>query len=202
MGRFGALSFGATGSYGSLQVETNRSIPVLGLGAVKADYRAESWSGRLEAAYALTRLAGFGISPTAALQAQSVKTPSFVEINGGTGLAAGVISQGKTNNTVRSELGLKFDYVALVGGKDVNIYISAAWGHYYARDAKFAGSLVGLNGSAFTVEGVRPSRDVALIAAGVDMKIGPNMHLGARFDTEQGSSNRSYAGSTKLRMAF
>jgi autotransporter-associated beta strand protein len=202
MGRFGALSFGATGSYGSIQTETNRSIPVLGLGAVKADYRAESWSGRLEAAYAAMRLAGFGISPTAALQAQSVKTPAFMEINGASGLPAGVVSQGKTNATVRSELGLKFDYVALVGGADVNIYISAAWGHYYARDAKFAGSLVGLTGSAFTVEGVRPSRDVALIAAGADMKVGPNMHLGARFDTEQGSANRSYAGSAKLRMAF
>jgi autotransporter-associated beta strand protein len=202
LGRFGALSVGVTGSYGSLQVETNRSIPVLGLGAVKADYRAESWSGRAEAAYALGRLSGFGLSPTAALQAQSVRTPAFVEINGGTGLSAGVISRATTNATVRSELGLKLDYAALVGGADVNIYISAAWGHYYARDAKFAGSLVGLAGSAFTVEGVRPSRDVALIAAGADMKIGSTMHVGARFDTEQGSGNRSYAGSAKLRMAF
>jgi outer membrane autotransporter protein len=202
MGRFGALSFGATASYGSLQVETSRSIPVLGLGVVKADYRAESWSGRLEAAYALSRLAGFGVSPTAALQAQSVRTPSFIETSGGTGLPAGVVSRATTNATVRSELGLKLDYVAQVAGTDVNIYVSAAWGHYFARDAKFSGSLIGLAGAGFTVEGVRPSRDVALIAAGADMKIGPNMHLGARFDTEQGSGNRSYAGSAKLRMAF
>ncbi len=202
LGKFGALSFGLSGSYGSLQTETNRAIPVLGIAGLKGSYRAESWSGRAEAAYALTRLAGFGFSPIAAIQAQSVKTPGFVETNSATGLGAGVASLSKTNATVRSELGLKLDYVAVVGGSTVNLYASAAWAHYYARDTKFAGSLVGLAGSAFTIEGARPAREAAIIAVGADMKLGPNMHLGARFDTELGGKSSSYAGSAKLRMGF
>jgi outer membrane autotransporter protein len=199
LGRFGALSVGVSGSYGSLQTKTSRAIPALGFSGVSADYRAESWSGRIETAYTLVRLNGFGVAPIAAVQAQSVRSPRFVERNGG---AANLVAHGTTNTTMRTELGMKFDYVATFANAPVNFYISAAWAHYAISDAKFSANLSGLAGSGFTVEGARPSRDAAVIAIGADMQIGSNVHLGGRFDTELAPSHRSFSGSIKLRAAF
>ncbi len=202
MTRFGAFSLGASGAYSSLQVETKRAVPVLGVNSVKGSYRAESWSGRLEAAWAAATFAGVTLSPIAAIQAQSVRTPGFTETNGFTGAAFGVTSLGRSNSTVRSELGAKLGIDTVLAGAQVNLYAKAAWAHYYVRDAGFSAGLVGLSGASFVTEGAKPARDAALLSVGADVKLSSQMSLGARLDSELSSSARSYAGSLRLRYAF
>jgi outer membrane autotransporter protein len=90
----------------------------------------------------------------------------------------------------------------MLGGSEINLYARASWAHYFSRDARFSGSLVGLAGSAFTVEGARPPRDAALLAIGSDMKLGTSIFIGGQFDTEQSATSRTYSGSAKLRVAF
>ncbi|MGL4892541.1 MAG: autotransporter outer membrane beta-barrel domain-containing protein, partial [Aeromonas veronii] len=74
MTKFGAFSLAASGAYSSLQMETNRAVPVLGANSVKGKYRAEAWSGRIEGAWAVAKISSITLSPIAAIQVQSVKT--------------------------------------------------------------------------------------------------------------------------------
>lgn len=202
MSKVGAFTFGASAAYTSLQMETNRSVPVLGVNSVKANYRTEAWSGRIEGAWAAAKFVNVTFSPIAGLQVQSVNIPGFTETNGLTGAAFGVTSLGTTNTTLRTELGLKLDMDTMVGASQVNLYAKAAWGHYVKRDVAFSASLIGIAGANFTVEGAKPARDAALLSIGADLKVTPHMTLGANFDTELSSTTQSYSGSAKLRYAF
>ena len=77
-----------------------------------ADFNAQSYGGRLEGGYRFGMLYG-GITPYAAIQAQSFHTPGFTEtdvIANGFGLAFG--SRDATDT--RSELGTRFDRVLAV----------------------------------------------------------------------------------------
>ncbi|MFC5504241.1 hypothetical protein [Bosea massiliensis] len=59
--QIGALRLGAQASYGSMQIETCRSIAVLGRG-LAADYLAEVLCGRLQAANDLFGSNGFAFA--------------------------------------------------------------------------------------------------------------------------------------------
>lgn len=202
MTRFGAFSLGASAAYGSMQMDTSRSVAVLGVNSVKASYRADVWSARIEGAYAAASFSGITVSPFAALQGHSVRTPTFSEINGATGAAFGVTSTGTTNATVRSELGAKLDANTVLGGLSVNAFAKLGWAHYLTEDAKFSANLIGLPGAAFSVTGARRSADAALMSIGADVRLGPGMVLGGRFDSEVGRNAQTYAGSVKLRIDF
>jgi outer membrane autotransporter protein len=177
-------------------------VPALGVLAVNGKYRTEGWSGRLEGALAMAKVGSVTISPIAALQAQSIRTPGFTETNNATGAAFGVTSLGRTNNTARSELGVKLDVNTVIGGSQVTVYAKAAWAHYLARDSAFTAGLVGLAGSTFTVHGAKPARDAALLSLGANMRLTPQMTIGANFNSELSQSTQGYSGSVKLNYAF
>ena len=54
-------------------------MPVLGFQPLSGDYDARGLGVRAEAAWAAFRTAGLTISPTAAIQAQSIRTDAFTE---------------------------------------------------------------------------------------------------------------------------
>ncbi len=199
--RFGALSLSASASYASMQVETRRSIPALGL-AAHADYRADVVGGRVQARYDLLDVAGFTISPLAGLQVQSVHMPSFREVNGLTGLPAGVSGESQTNTALRSELGLRVAGQTAISGRKVSLFAELSWSHAYLRETDFAASITGIAGSGFVVEGARAKRDAALLATGLDVQLAPNLTLGGRVDASVAANSRSYAASAALRMSF
>jgi uncharacterized protein with beta-barrel porin domain len=202
LGKAGALSFGISGAYSSLDVEAHRAVPVLGLASVRASYRTEAWSGRMQADYAAFRWSGISLAPMAALQAQSVTTPGFIERNGLTELPVGIISQGTTNMTARGELGLKLDVATTISAIPVLLNASAAWGHHFARDNALNASLVGLAGSGFRVQGARPDKDSTLLGASAQISLGRSTIFAANFDSEISRNSQSYAGSARLKVAF
>jgi outer membrane autotransporter protein len=57
-------------------------------------------------------------------------------------------------------------------------------------------------GASFVVAGARQERDAALIAAGLDYQIAPNMTLSGRFDGTLAANSKTYAGSAALRLSF
>ncbi len=199
--RLGALALAASASYGSMQVETKRLIPALGLGA-RAEYRADVLGGRVQAAYELFDLGGFALSPLAALQIQSVRTPSFREVNSFTGLAAGVSGDSRTNTALRSELGVRIAGQTELAGRKVKLFSELSWGHSYLRENSFAASITGIANSNFLIEGARTDRNAALLAAGLDVQLAPNVVLGGRIDASASANSRSYAGSAALRVSF
>lgn len=202
MTRIGALSLGASLGYASADVETNRAIPLIGAFAVRAKYRAEIWSGRAEAAWRLASFGGLSASPYAAFTAQNLRTPSFVERDGVTGLPSGVAVQSRDGTTARAELGLRIDAATTLFGLSTTAFGKLGWGYYARRDNQFTASLIGLPGAGFGFQGTRPDRNAALIATGIDVRLSNTVSLGARFDAELSQNTQSYAGAATLRVSF
>lgn len=199
--KLGALNLAASLSYAALQVETQRNVPALGLGAL-GNYNAQVWGGRLQAAYDLFSAGGFTVSPIAALQIQSVNTPNFRETNGLTGTDAGVTGRSHTNTAVRSDLGLRLTSLTTLGGRKVTLFTEIAWAHYYQRDITFAASVSGIANTNFVIEGARSDRDAGLFSAGADIQLTPNLTLSGRFDASVSGNARSFAGTGALRASF
>lgn len=200
--RFGALSLSAAGAWTTGQVEGSRSIGVLGVSNVTSNYNMQGFSGRLEAAYAMTKVSGLTLSPYAAFQASSIRTASFIEKNALTGLPFGLQVSAKTNAAARTELGIKLETNTQLGAMPATAFVRAAWGLNTSRDVQVTAQLVGLPGSVFTVSGTRPDRHVALLAAGGEVKLTQTVTLGSRVDAELGSRARTVQGSASVRVAF
>lgn len=195
--RLGPVDLSGALSYGSLWVETRRAIPVLGQSA-SADYRADVLAGRLQASYALFSGIGYALSPYAALQAQSVHRPGFREV-GGSGSLTGF---GGDSTALRSELGLKGQVATQFGGRSLTLFGEVAWAHDFRRDLTFSGSLTAIPSARFTVVGARRERDAALVGAGFDYRLAPNVTLGGRLDGSRAADSRSFGGTASLKVSF
>src|SRR5262249_25750367 len=101
---------------------------------LSANFNAQSYGGRFEGGYRFATLYG-GLTPYAAIQAQSFHTPGFTEtdvIANGFGLAFG--SRDATDT--RSELGTRFDQVLAVYSNAVlALRGRVAWAHDWVSDA-------------------------------------------------------------------
>lgn len=200
--RLGPLNLGAALSYGRLEHDVRRAIPVLGTGGLAASYATNAWSGRLQASVEIGSWNGLSVSPLAALQSVHVRSPAVRETSH-TGPAAGALALARRSDvTARSELGVQIDVTSAVAGLPVTGYVRAGWAHYYRRDASVSATITGLAGSGFAVEGAKPARNAALVAAGLDLRIGKNVTLGARFDGELSGPANRYGGSAQLRVGF
>ncbi|MGO4739715.1 autotransporter domain-containing protein, partial [Bosea sp. 2KB_26] len=130
------------------------------------------------------------------------RSPALTEANWA-GANAGALTLAKRNDiTSRSELGLQLDYASGLNGLPVAGYVRASWAHYYQRDAGLSASIAGLTGSGFAVEGARPARNSALLAAGLDLRLSPAVTLGARLDGELSGSTNRLGGQAQIRVSF
>ena len=202
MTRIGALSLGAALGYASADTDTTRAIPLLGSFAIKGKYRADIWSGRVEAAYRLIEVGGLVGSPYAAFTAQHIRTPGFIEYDGATGLPTGLAVDGRSNAIARAELGLRLDATTTLFGMSATAFGKLGWAYYARRDNQFNATLVGLPGSGFVFQGARGDRNAALVSTGLDLRITPAMTLGARFDGEFSTNAQTYAGAATLKVNF
>ncbi|MGO4675930.1 autotransporter domain-containing protein [Bosea sp. 2YAB26] len=199
--RLGPVNLAAAFGYGRLENEIKRSIPVLG-SALSSSYATTAWSGRLQASAAVLSWNGLTLSPLAALQAIQARSPGLIEANWA-GANAGALALARRNDiTSRSELGLQLDYANSLNGLPVAGYLRASWAHYYQRDAGLSASIAGLTGSGFAVEGARPARNSALLAAGLDLRLSPSVTLGARLDGELSGSTNRLGGQAQVRVSF
>jgi autotransporter-associated beta strand protein len=200
--KLGALSLAAASTWTTGEVEGSRAIPALGLASVKSNYNMQGFSGRFEATFAIANLAGITTSPYAAFQVSSIRTSSFVERNGATGAPVGLQVSAKTNTTARTELGLKLETAGQIGAMPATAFVRAGWGHYTSREANVTAQIVGLPGSQFTVTGIRPDQNVALIAAGAEVRLTPAVSIGGSLDAELGAQSSALKGSANFKYAF
>ncbi|TCR65372.1 autotransporter-associated beta strand repeat-containing protein [Bosea sp. BK604] len=201
MTRLGPINLAAALGYARLENDVNRSAPALG-SALSSSYVTTAWSGRFQASAAVASWNGLTLSPLAALQAIQVRSPGVAEASW-SGASAGALSLARRNEvTSRSELGLQLDVQAMLGATPVSGYVRASWAHYFQRDADLSASLIGLPGASFAVQGAKPARNAALITTGFDVRLTPNVTLGARFDGELSGTTNRYGGSAQLKVSF
>jgi outer membrane autotransporter protein len=166
-----------------------------------ASFNAQSYGGRVESGYRFGTIYG-GITPYAAIQAQSFHTPGYSETdtNGG-GFALSYNS--RTGSDTRSELGTRFDCVlALYTNAVLSLRARLAWAHDWVSDPTLAAVFQTLPGASFIVNGATPAKNSALASAGTELRLANGVTLLAKFDSEFASHSSTYAGTGTVRYTW
>jgi hypothetical protein len=125
-----------------------------------ADFKAQSFGGRVESGYRFgTPIVG--VTPYAAVQAQSFRTPGYSEVDGSAG-GFGLSYNSRTGSDTRSELGSRFDHVAAFDRNAVlTLRARLAWAHDWVSNPSLAAAFQTLPGTSFIVNGATPARNCA-----------------------------------------
>jgi outer membrane autotransporter protein len=163
-----------------------------------ADFNAQSYGGRLEGGYRIaTPFAG--ITPYAAIQAQSFHTPSYTEtslIPNGFALTF----NGRDATDTRSELGARFDRVLAVYQNAVlALRARVAWAHDWVSDPTLTPLFQALPGASFIVNGALLPQNSALASAGAELRLANGVTLLAKFDGDFASHSSTYGGTGTFR---
>ena len=164
-----------------------------------ADFNAQSYGGRLEGGYRFGMPYG-GITPYAAIQAQSFHTPSYSETDAiANGFALAFASRDATDT--RSELGARFDRVLVVYSNSAVLALRGrvAWAHDWVSDPTLAPLFQALPGASFIVNGAVLPQNSALASAGGELRLANGVTLLAKFDGEFASHSSTYGGTGTFR---
>jgi uncharacterized protein with beta-barrel porin domain len=166
-----------------------------------ANFDGRSYAVRLEGGYRVALRPGAGITPYAALQSQLFRTPAYSESDltgGGFGLAYNAVSATDT----RSELGARFDRLALLGRMPLILRGRLAWAHDWVSNPAIGAAFEALPGSAFTVNGAAPPKNSALTAASAELKLSSAWSATVKFEGEFGAGAQTYTGTGVLRYTW
>jgi uncharacterized protein with beta-barrel porin domain len=163
-----------------------------------AKFDAQSYSGRLEGGYRFAT-AYLGITPYAAIQAQSFRTPGYTE----TGVIPNGFAltfNGRDATDTRSELGARFDRVLAVYSNAVlALRARVAWAHDWVSDPTLTPLFQALPGASFIVNGATLPQNSALASAGGELRLANGVTLLAKFDGEFASHSSTYGGTGTFR---
>lgn len=191
-------------AYGWQDITTERSVTLAGTDRLRAQFNANSFSGRFEAGNrsVMPWLNGIGVTPYAAVQVTAFELPSYAEsVNGGVGTFA-LNYAAKTATSTRSELGLRSDKSFAVADAILTLRGRAAWAHDYNNDRSIAATFQALPGASFVVNGAAPARNAALTTASAEVAFVSGLSLAATFEGELSDVTRSYAGKGIVRYAW
>jgi outer membrane autotransporter protein len=166
-----------------------------------ANFNAQSFGGRVEGGYRVATFYG-GITPYAAIQAQSFHTPGYSEsdLTGG-GFALGYNSRNASDT--RSELGARFDRLLLLNPEAaLTMRARLAWAHDWVSDPTLAALFQTLPGASFAVNGATPAKNSALTSAGAELRLANGVALIGKFDGEFASHSSTYAGTGTVRYTW
>ncbi|MEA2961749.1 MAG: hypothetical protein QOI46_1847, partial [Alphaproteobacteria bacterium] len=142
------------------------------------------------------------VTPYAAVQAQSFRTPGYseVDVNGG---GFGLAYNSRTGTDTRSEIGSRFDHVAAFN-RDAVLTLRArlAWAHDWVSDPALGAVFQALPGASFIVNGAAPAKNSALASAGTELRLANGVTLIGKFDGEFASRSSTYAGTGTIRYSW
>lgn len=188
-------------AYGWQDITTDRTVTVAGVDRLRAEFKANAWSGRIEGGYRFVTQ-GFGLTPYAAGQFTTFDLPSYAEqaIVGSNIFALAYNSKSVTDT--RSELGLRADRSFAMQDGILTLRGRAAWAHDFNTDRTAAATFQTLPGASFLVNGAAQAHDAALTTASAEMKFRGGLSLAATFEGEFSDISRSYAGKGVVRYAW
>jgi uncharacterized protein with beta-barrel porin domain len=166
-----------------------------------ASFNGQSFGGRVETGYRYALQSMIGLTPYAALQAQSFHTPSYSETDvtaGGFGLTYNAMNATDT----RGELGARFDDLTMLGAMPLVLRARAAWAHDWVSNPTLDPVFQALPGASFIVNGAAAPKNSALTSAGAELHMTTNWSLAAKFDGEFAKSAQTYAGTGTLRYTW
>ncbi|MBI1204791.1 MAG: autotransporter domain-containing protein [Rhodopseudomonas sp.] len=196
--RIGAAYVAGALSYGLHRVSTERTVTVSGSDRLTADFNGQSFAGRLESGYRFTTAIA-GITPYAAVEAQSFHTPSYSESATSGSNAFALAFSSRTTNNLRTELGAWFDKAIDTGSSTtLALKARAAWVHDSDTTRAANAAFQTLTGSNFTVYGAEAPKDSALLSAGTDLRFANNAVLSTRLDGQFAAGAHSFTAQAVL----
>jgi autotransporter-associated beta strand protein len=200
--RWQGFYLAASAALSRYEVTESRNVAIAGtLSALSGDTAAHALGARFEAGRRYGD-AGGGVTPFAALQTQSIRTPAFGEAANAGATAVALNYAEQTTTRTRSELGIGADRRFDLAGGSVIGFGRAAWGHEFNRDALITPGFAALSGSAFTVQGAQAAANSALLSAGLLWSTPIGWSLRLKGDGEFASSVTTYAGTATLRYVW
>jgi outer membrane autotransporter protein len=141
------------------------------------------------------RRGNWTFTPTASLAYTRVTLDGFNE----TGSLSPLSYPDQHQDSLRSELGARAAYTAVLGGIAVTPQVRLAWQHEFMDSTQTMDSnFIGGGGPGFTVSGPHMDRNRAVISAGVSARVTPTVWIYGFYDGHLGSSdyesNRFSAG--------
>jgi uncharacterized protein with beta-barrel porin domain len=197
----GAVFLAAALAYGWQDVTTNRTVTAFGIDSLRANFKTNAISGRLEGGYKVATGAG-DITPYAAGQFTNYRLPSYMEqVAFGAGTFA-LNYAGKDVTATRSELGMKAEKAVPMTDATLMLRGRLAWAHDFNTDRNVQATFQSLPGSAFVVNGATPAADTALttIAAETLWRNGWSASLTA--DAQLSDTTHSYSGKGVVRYSW
>jgi outer membrane autotransporter protein len=152
-----------------------------------------------ELGYHLRLAPDTALTPIAGLQLVSAAQGAFSEAGAGA-ISLRVGSQ--TTSSVRGILGAELTQRAAIGAGILEASLRLAWAHDYAATGRsIDAAFVGLPSAAFTTQGARAPRDLAVVGAGLSLPM-RNMEFYVRYDGNIAGNFAMHGGSAGMRMAF
>jgi uncharacterized protein with beta-barrel porin domain len=194
----GALTFSSD------WVRTNRTIAVAGTDTLNASFNAQSFGGRLEGGYRIPSALAFTVTPYAAMQVQSFRSPGYGETGTlGTPDPMALTFASQTAIEARSELGGRFDELfAQADGRSVDLFGRLAWAHDWQSNPNLTATFIGLPTATFVVNGATPPADLALLTAGAEWRSRTGWAVMAKFDGEFASRSQTYTGTARIKYSW
>jgi autotransporter-associated beta strand protein len=188
-------------AYGWQDITTDRNVMIAGLDHLRADFNANTYSGRIEGGYRYVApvLGGVGITPYAAGQFVTFDLPAYAEtvVSGTPNFALNYSGQSVTDG--RSELGIRNDKSFAVQNGILTLRTRFAWAHDFDPDRAIAATFQTLPGASFVVNGAAQASDSALTTASLEMKWRNGWLAAATFEGEFSNVTQSYAGKGVVR---
>jgi YVTN family beta-propeller protein/autotransporter-associated beta strand protein len=188
-------------AYGWQDVTTDRTVAIAGSDQLRAKFKANAWSGRVEGGYRFVTQ-GIGFTPYAAGQFTSFELPNYAE-----GVVSGANTfvlayAAKSVTATRSELGLRTDKSFATQDGIFTLRGRVAWAHDFNPDRRIAATFQTLPGASFVVAGAAQAAAAALTTASAEMKWRNGWSVVATAEGEFSSVTRSYASKGAVRYAW
>jgi uncharacterized protein with beta-barrel porin domain len=191
-------------AYGWQDVTTDRTVAAAGIDQLRAEFKANAYSGRVESGYryVVPAFGGVGITPYAAGQFTTFDLPAYAEsvVSGTPAFALGYAAKSVTDS--RSELGIRSDKSFAVQNGVLTLRGRVAWAHDFDPDRSIGATFQALPGASFVVNGAAQAPDSALTTASVEMKWINGWSVAGTFEGEFSDVTQSYAGKGVVRYAW
>jgi uncharacterized protein with beta-barrel porin domain len=188
-------------AYGWQDITTNRTVSVAGIDQLRAEFNANTFSGRVEGGYRFVSpwIGGIGITPYAAAQFTTFDLPAYAEqaVIGTNNFALAYGAKDVTDT--RSELGFRTDKSFAMTDGVLTLRGRVAWAHDYDPNRSIGATFQTLPGASFVVNGAAQAADSALVTASVEKKWLNGWSAAATFEGEFSNVTSSYAGKGVVR---
>jgi autotransporter-associated beta strand protein len=194
----GAAFIAAALAYGWQDVTTNRTVTAFGIDSLRANFKTNAISGRLEGGYKVATAVG-DITPYAAAQFTNYRLPSYMEqVAFGAGTFA-LNYAGKDVTATRSELGLRGEKAVPLTDATLMLRGRLAWAHDFNTDRNVQATFQSLPGSAFVVNGATPAADTALTTVSAETLWRNGWSASITADAQLSDTTHSYSGKGVVR---